>query len=108
MGSAEHNGEHNGQPFIVDIGGSELGKISASSLKGEAFNRVMARWKDERKVLTRTRRSIVGIVRDEPRIVPLKDEQALQEDDPIFRLDELAEPIGPLTNAEIDTLIYDQ
>ena len=68
----------------------------------------MARWKDERKVLTRTRRSIVGIVRDEPRIVPLKDEQALQEDDPIFRLDELAEPIGPLTNAEIDTLIYDQ
>ncbi|MGA7215160.1 MAG: hypothetical protein WBX20_13225 [Terrimicrobiaceae bacterium] len=77
-------------------------------MKGEAFNRVMARWKDERKVLTRTRRSIVGIVRDEPRIVPLKDEQALQEDDPIFRLDELAEPIGPLTNAEIDTLIYDQ
>jgi hypothetical protein len=42
------------------------------------------------------------------RIVPLTEEQALAEDDPIFRLNELAEPIGPLTNAEIDALVYDQ
>ena len=55
-------------------------------------------------------RSLTLTYRSKPlaRIVPLKDEQALQEDDPIFRLDELAEPIGPLTNAEIGTLIYDQ
>ena len=28
------------------------------------------------------------------RIVPLREEQTIAEDDPIFRLDELAEPIG--------------
>ena len=39
--------------------------ISASSLKGALLSCDGA-WKDERKVLTRTRRSIVGIVRDEP------------------------------------------
>ncbi len=27
-------------------------------------------------------------------------------DDPIFRLHELAEPIGPLANAQIDATIY--
>ena len=55
-------------------------------------------------------RSLTLTYRSKPlaRIVPLKEEQALQEDDPIFRLGELAEPIGPLTNAEIDTLVYDQ
>ena len=42
------------------------------------------------------------------RIVPLKEEQAIPKDDPIFRLDELAEPIGPLTNAQIDALVYGQ
>jgi prevent-host-death family protein len=40
------------------------------------------------------------------RIVPLKAEPDLAADDPIFRLDELAEPIGPLANAEIDADIY--
>lgn len=40
------------------------------------------------------------------RIVPFKAEPDLAADDPIFRLDELAEPIGPLTNAEIDAAIY--
>lgn len=29
-------------------------------------------------------------------------------DDPVFRLHELAEPIGPLTNAEMDAAIYGQ
>jgi hypothetical protein len=42
------------------------------------------------------------------RIVPLKEEQALAEDDSIFRLEELAEPIGPLRNAQIDALVYGQ
>jgi prevent-host-death family protein len=40
------------------------------------------------------------------RIVPLQTEPEIPEDDPIFRLHELAEPIGPLTNAEIDAVIY--
>jgi hypothetical protein len=30
----------------------------------------------------------------------------IPEDDPIFRLHELAEPIGPLTNAQIDAAVY--
>ena len=55
-------------------------------------------------------RSLTLTYRSKPlaRIVPLKEKQALPEDDPIFRLDELAEPIGPLTNAQIDALVYDQ
>lgn len=40
------------------------------------------------------------------RIVPLKAEPELPVDDPIFRLDELAERIGPLTNTEIDAAVY--
>ncbi len=40
------------------------------------------------------------------RIVPLQTEPEIPEDDPIFRLHELAEPIGPLTNAQIDAAIY--
>ena len=40
------------------------------------------------------------------RIVPLPTEPEVPEDDPIFRLHELAEPIGPLTNAQIDAAIY--
>ncbi len=41
------------------------------------------------------------------RIVPLKEERLLSGDDPIYRMYELAEPIGaPLTNEEMDKLIY--
>ena len=52
-------------------------------------------------------RSLTLTYRNKPlaRIVPLK-EDALAEDDPIFRLNELAEPMGPLTNVEIDALVY--
>ena len=55
-------------------------------------------------------RSLTLTYRGKPlaRIVPLREEQTIAEDDPIFRLDELAEPIGPLTNAEIDALVYGQ
>ena len=55
-------------------------------------------------------RSLTLTYRSKPlaRIVPLKEEQAIPEDDPIFRLDELAEPIGPLTNAQIDAIVYGQ
>ena len=54
-------------------------------------------------------RSLTLTYRRKPlaRIVPLK-EDALAENDPIFHLDELAEPIGPLSNAEIDALVYGQ
>ena len=40
------------------------------------------------------------------RIVPLQAEPEIAENDPIFRLHELAEPIGPLTNAQIDAAVY--
>jgi antitoxin (DNA-binding transcriptional repressor) of toxin-antitoxin stability system len=40
------------------------------------------------------------------RIVPLKPNAAASKDDHVFRLHELAEPIGPLTNAGIDAAIY--
>jgi len=55
-------------------------------------------------------RSLTLTYRNKPlaRIVPLQELTSIPEDDPIFRLDELAEPIGPLTNAEIDNLVYGQ
>ena len=40
------------------------------------------------------------------RIVPLQPTLNANEDDSIFRLHELAEPIGPLTNTDIDAAIY--
>ena len=53
-------------------------------------------------------RSLTLTYRNKPlaRIVPLNEELLVAEDDPIFRLDELSEPIGPLTNTEIDRLVY--
>jgi prevent-host-death family protein len=53
-------------------------------------------------------RSLTLTYRNRPlaRIVPLHAELEITEDDPIFRLHELAEPVGPLTNAQIDAAIY--
>jgi prevent-host-death family protein len=53
-------------------------------------------------------RSLTLTYRNKPlaRIVPLNEDLPVAKDDPIFRLDELAEPIGPLTNGEIDRLVY--
>jgi prevent-host-death family protein len=53
-------------------------------------------------------RSLTLTYRNKPlaRIVPLNEELPIAKDDPIFRLDELSEPIGPVTNTEIDRLIY--
>lgn len=55
-------------------------------------------------------RSLTLTYRNKPlaRIVPLNEDLPVAEDDPIFRLDQLSEPIGPLTNAEIDRLVYDE
>lgn len=53
-------------------------------------------------------RSLTLTYRNKPlaRIVPLALEQEISADDTIFRLHDLAEPIGPLTNAEIDAAVY--
>ena len=40
------------------------------------------------------------------RISRVQSKLEIRQDDPIFRLHELAEPIGPLTNAQIDAAIY--
>lgn len=55
-------------------------------------------------------RSLTLTYRNKPlaRIVPLKEEELAWEDDPIFHLDELGLKIGPITNAEIDALVYGQ
>jgi prevent-host-death family protein len=55
-------------------------------------------------------RSLTLTYRNKPlaRIVPLDEQTSILEDDPIFRLHELAEPVGPLTNVEIDQLVYGQ
>jgi len=55
-------------------------------------------------------RSLTLTYRGKPlaRIVPLRLEAELSPDDPVFRLHELAEPLGPLTNAEMDAAINDQ
>ena len=55
-------------------------------------------------------RSLTLTYRKKPlaRIVPLDKEGAISARDAVFRLHELAEPIGPLTNAQIDAAIYGQ
>ena len=53
---------------------------------------------NERRVL-RWKRPLAGIGR-------LQRKLEIPEDDPIFRLHELAEPIGPLTNPQVDAAIY--
>ena len=55
-------------------------------------------------------RSLTLTYRNKPlaRIVPFKTPEEVSADDPIFRLHELAEPMGPLTNTEMDAAIYGQ
>ena len=55
-------------------------------------------------------RSLTLTYRSKPlaRIVPLKPDVGIRPDDPVFRLHELAEPLGPLTNTEMDVAIYGQ
>jgi antitoxin (DNA-binding transcriptional repressor) of toxin-antitoxin stability system len=53
-------------------------------------------------------RSLTLTYRNRPlaRIVPLKQDNDFSPDDPVFHLHELAEGIGPMTNAELDAAIY--
>jgi len=55
-------------------------------------------------------RSLTLTYRSKPlaRIVPLMPHGEVSADDSVFRLHELAEPLGPLTNAELDAAIYGQ
>src|SRR6516162_7765166 len=65
------------------------------------FDRVLKAMK-QGQILTLTYRN-----KPLARIVPLKEERSLSEDDPIYRMYELAQPVGaPLTNDEMDKLIY--
>ena len=73
--------------------------ISTHQMRFE-FSRVLRAVKAGR-ALTLTYRN-----RPLARIVPLQTEPEIPADDPIFRLHELAEPLGPLTNAQIDAAIY--
>lgn len=56
----------------------------------------------------RAGRSLTLTYRNKPlaRIVPMSVKPEVTMNDPVFRLHELAEPIGPLSNAEMDAAIY--
>jgi prevent-host-death family protein len=53
-------------------------------------------------------RSLTLTYRNKPlaRIVPVASEAEITPEDTIFKLKDIAEPMGPLTNAEIDAAIY--
>jgi antitoxin (DNA-binding transcriptional repressor) of toxin-antitoxin stability system len=64
------------------------------------FDRVLQAVKAGRSLTLTYRRKPLA------RIVPLKAKAEISPDDPVFRLHELAEPLGPLTNAQIDAAVY--
>ena len=78
---------------------SSRGSISTHEMRFQ-FGRVLQ--------AAKAGRSLTLTYRGKPlaRIVPLKPHAELSPDDPVFRLHELAEPLGPLTNAEMDVAIY--
>ena len=78
-------------------GGAE---ISTNELRLE-FDRVLKALKQGRSLTLTYRNKPVA------RIVPIEEQHALREDDPIYHMYELAEAIGgPLTNKDIDRLVY--
>jgi prevent-host-death family protein len=80
--------------------GTRDSEISTNDLRLD-FDRVLKAMKQGR--------SLTLTYRNKPlaRIVPLKEQRLLSEDDPIYCMYERAEPIGaPLTNEEMDRLIY--
>ena len=78
---------------------SSRGSISTHEMRFQ-FGRVLQ--------AVKAGRSLTLTYRNKPlaRIVPLKRGAEIAPEDPVFRLHELAEPIGPLTNAEMDAAIY--
>ena len=75
-------------------------QISTNELRLE-FDRVLKALKQGRSLTLTYRNKPVA------RIVPIEEERVLREDDPIYHMCELAEAIGgPLTNKDIDRLVY--
>lgn len=56
----------------------------------------------------RSGRSLTLTYRNKPlaRIVPLPRNEPVSSEDPLFRLHELAEPMGRLTHRDIDEAVY--
>ena len=78
---------------------SARGSISTHEMRFQ-FGRILKAMKAGRPLTLTYRNKPLA------RIVPLKPNAAASKDDHVFRLHELAEPIGPLTNAGIDAAIY--
>lgn len=78
---------------------SSRGSISTHEMRFQ-FDRVLQAVKAGRSLTLTYRRKPLA------RIVPLKAKAEISPDDPVFRLHELAEPLGPLTNAQIDAAVY--
>jgi prevent-host-death family protein len=80
---------------------SSRGSISTHEMRFQ-FGRILQ--------AARAGRSLTLTYRGRPlaRIVPIKPHAEISADDPVFRLHEIAEPLGPLTNAEMDAAIYGQ
>jgi antitoxin (DNA-binding transcriptional repressor) of toxin-antitoxin stability system len=64
------------------------------------FDRVLRAMKEGRSLTLTYRNHALA------RIVPLQSDAAPDPNDSIFQLHKFAEPIGPLTNAQIDAEIY--
>jgi len=77
----------------------DRGTISTHEMRFQ-FGRVLQAVKAGRSLTLTYRNKALA------RIIPLKNRAEISPDDSIFRLHELAEPLGPLTNAEIDAAIY--
>jgi prevent-host-death family protein len=78
---------------------STVGTISTHEMRFQ-FGRILR--------AVKAGRSLTLTYRNKPlaRIVPIMDRPKISSSDPVFRLHELAQPIGPLTNAEIDAALY--
>jgi antitoxin (DNA-binding transcriptional repressor) of toxin-antitoxin stability system len=84
-------------------------KASSNNRSGQTISTHQMRFEFDRVLrAVKAGRALTLTYRNRPlaRIVPLQTEPEIPADDPIFRLHELAEPIGPLTNAQIDAAIY--
>jgi prevent-host-death family protein len=84
-------------------------KIRKTHRAGDTISTHEMRFKFDRVLrAVKAGQSLTLTYRNQPlaRIVPFQAEAEPAANDPIFRLHELAEPIGPLTNAEIDATIY--
>ena len=78
---------------------SSRSSISTHEMRFQ-FDRVLQAVKAGRTLTLTYRRKPLA------RIVPLKNTPDISPNDPLFRLHELAEPLGPLTNAEMDAIVY--